>query len=250
MFPPWFWFCSFVVDVVHWQECSSYISFSHPAHWRVRLKKRTDFSLSLVLLLQLKGNYCFGDPFFIHFMCLETPLESLSLIRVSSFPLFRGSGWKRPGVCSAGESGQISCHHKPVKRWLAYCEGAKLQWLVANIFNGLWQLKKNRKRHVDRWLDSRSVLKPLRWTFFTILTFYRINLIQSNPKIISRVSKNESNLSCRPLTECVLLSSSSSNIFLDSTSHCCGAGDLFLLSLVYFGPLGLPYLPGCLQPDH
>lgn len=220
--------------------------------------KRTYLSLSLVLLLQLKENYGFGDPnktFFFPLSCAwKHPLNPWASSVFLPFLSFRGSGWKRPGVCSAGESGQISCNHKHVKRGLAYCEGAKLQWLVANIFDRLWQLKKNRKRkktrHLDGWLDSRSILKSLWWTFFTILTFYGINLIQSNTKIISRVNKNGSNLSCRPLAECVLLSSSSSNTFLDSASHCCGAGDLFLLSLVYFGPLGLPYVPGRLQPDH
>lgn len=39
-------------------------------------------------------------------------------------------------------------------------------------------------------------------------------------------------------------------MFLDAALHCRGAGDLFLLGLVHLGPVGLPYLPGGLQPDH
>lgn len=40
------------------------------------------------------------------------------------------------------------------------------------------------------------------------------------------------------------------NMFLDHTFHCSGACDMFLLSLVHFGPLGLPYIPDRLQSDH
>lgn len=39
-------------------------------------------------------------------------------------------------------------------------------------------------------------------------------------------------------------------VLLDSALHRPGAGDLFLLRLVHLGPVGLPYLPGGLQPDH
>lgn len=85
--------------------------------WRLGMNWRClsfDVCITAPTSRKLNALFGLGTPKWSHTFCFDVLWNTLWALLCSSI-FFRGSGRKRPGVCSARESRQISFNHKHVK---------------------------------------------------------------------------------------------------------------------------------------